>query len=162
VTSPDTKRPRPESKRPTEQVKLRLSPSAAAALRAAAAGKERTLSEHVARLVSRREASVPQDAAQVDALCTVARKLDNVLHAVHLIDSNIGKLNGRLKDLFELDYGKALAHQNEINEAIRDVRDLRSSIAPALTEIRDQLDEPGSRLTAILRTIVRKRKRDKG
>jgi hypothetical protein len=155
----ETARPYPEEKRPTEQLKLRILPADAEAIRAGAAGADLTISEYVVSLLGRRRPRfVPQDAAQVDGLCDVARKLDNVLHAVQLIDSNIGKLNGRLKDLFELDYGKALAHQDAINEAIRDVRELRSSIAPQLAEIRDRLEEPGSRLTEILRAIVRRRK----
>jgi hypothetical protein len=71
--------------------------------------------------------------------------------------SRLGRLPGRLKDLFAVDYGKAMAHQAEITETLHAVRDLRAEIMPALAEIQVAIAAPRDAVVEILKAIVVKR-----
>jgi uncharacterized protein (DUF1778 family) len=153
--------------RTTEQLKLRLSPREAESIRSAASASNKTISEYVWDLHSRRVNRTPEDSPQTDALYRVTRQIVSVLGteppAVKKLIADLGRMSGRLKDLFETDFGKALAHQDAINETLREVRAMRAVIDEALGEIRLDLAEPRDRLVEILGAIdKRRRKGDAG
>jgi hypothetical protein len=62
-----------EERRPTEQLKLRLLPAQAEAIRAAAAAEKKTISDYVYDLHAGRR--TPAELLQFDALCEVDRHL---------------------------------------------------------------------------------------
>lgn len=154
-----------EENRTTEQLKLRLSSLKANSIREAATAADETLSDYVWSLYSRIGSHLPQDPALADALYRATRQIVSVLGteppAVKKLIADLGRMSGRLKDLFETDFGKALAHQDEINETLREVRAMRVAIDQALGEIRLELAEPRDQLVEILGAIEkRRRKRD--
>jgi hypothetical protein len=152
-------------KRP--QLLLRLLPSEIESIREAASAANKTMSDYVGDLHRRRVSRIPGDSAEIDALYRVTRQivwaLGTQTPAVDKLIADLGRMSGRLKDLFETDYGKALAHQDAINETLLDVRSMRAAIDAALGEIRLELAEPRDQLVEILGVIdKRRRKRDAG
>jgi hypothetical protein len=146
-----------EERRPTEQLKLRLMPAQADAIRAAAAAEKKTISDYVYDLHAGRR--TPAELLQFDALCEVDRHLAGIPEAVRKLDADLGRLSGRLANFFTADPGKAMAHQSAINEALRAVRDLRAEVLPVLADLQVAIAEPRDRLGEILGAIVRRRKR---
>jgi hypothetical protein len=157
VTAPKTKRLRPESYRPTQQLKLRPSLSAVEKFRQDAKRGRRKLSQYFEVLVGRGERVKPEHPAELDALGDVLRKILAIPAAVRELDSDLGKMNGRLKSLFELDPGKAYAHQDEINATLFAVRDLRNAIMLALAEIESEVAESRDALARALQASSGKR-----
>jgi hypothetical protein len=152
----DTAEPEPKKKRWTREderstvvLKLRIPPTDGRAIRSAAKKAKTTISKYALRLF-RRQRDVPTEPAQLDALADVSRKLLAIPEAVRRLDADLGKMNGRLKDLFNDDPALAYAHQDEINRTLFAVRDLRAAIMPALAEIQVAIAEPRDALARML------------
>jgi uncharacterized protein (DUF1778 family) len=143
---------------PRPQLLLRLSPDEIESIRAAAKDAGQTISEYVLNLHQRRQSRTQTvDMRQFAALAEVSRNLTSIPEAVRKFDADLGRLSGRLKDLFALDYGKAMAHQAEITETLHAVRDLRAEIMPALAAIQVVIAAPRDAVVEIMEAIVVKR-----
>lgn len=123
MPTPILPRPRPESERPTEQVKLRLDAADALALRVAAAANGRTISAHVARLVatagdpeaSRREPDLIADVSQM------AARVARIPESVQRMQGELMRQGGLIKSLFvgdTLTADLAEAHARECSETL--------------------------------------------
>jgi hypothetical protein len=146
--------------RSTEQLKLRLAPAEAEAVRAAAKAADRTLSDYVLDLHHRRVSRAPVELREFDALAEIGRKLSAVPDEVRKLDADLGRLSGRLASFFTSDPGRALAHQDELNDALRAVRDLRAQVLPVLADLQVTIAEPRDQVAAVLGTIARRRRRE--
>jgi hypothetical protein len=156
TTEPKKKRWTPEDQRSTVVLKLRIPPADGHAVRAAAKKARTTISKYALR-VFRRQRDVPAEPGQLDGLADVLRKLLAIPEAVRRLDADLGKMNGRLKDLFDIDPAKAYVHQDEINRTLFAVRDMRSAIMPELAAIQVAMTEPRDLLIEMLRAASRKR-----
>ncbi len=142
----------PEEKR-LEQLKLRLTPAEAEAIRTAAARENQTLSAYVVNLHKRRRP--PAALQQFDVLVEVDRHLAEIPNAVRALDADLGRLSGRLASFFTADSGRAMAHQAEINAALLAVKDLRAEVLPKLAALQAAVAGPRDELARILTAIVR-------
>jgi hypothetical protein len=151
-------------KRP--QLLLRLLPAEIESIREAASAADKTISDYVGDLHRRRSHRAPGDSEEIDALYRVLRQIMLMLGteppAVSKLNADLGRMSGRLKELFETDYGKAMAHQEAINETLRDVRAMRAAIDVAVGEIRAELAEPRDELVEILGAIEKRRQKRSG
>jgi hypothetical protein len=156
TVEPKKKRWTREDERSTVVLKLRIPPADGHAIRVAAKKAKTTISKYALR-VFRRQRDVPTEPAQLDALGDTLRKLVAIPEAVRQLDADLGKMNGRLKQLFNDDPALAYAHQDEINETLFAVRDMRTAIMPEIAAIQSAMVEPRDLLLEMLQTADRKR-----
>jgi uncharacterized protein (DUF1778 family) len=143
-----------------EQVKLRLTVAEAESIRGAAAVAGQTISEYVVNLHERRISRTPGDLQQFAVLAEVGRRVAAIPEAARKLDADLGRLSGRLKDLFATDYGKAMAHQDAINLALRNVRALRAEVMETLSAMIEPCAEARDAVLEVMVKINRERKRD--
>jgi hypothetical protein len=93
-------------------------------------------------------------------LSEVGRRIAAIPEAVRKLDADLGRLSGRLKDLFATDYGKAMAHQDAINLALRDVRGLRADVMETLGAMIEPCAQARDAVLEVMVKINRERKRD--
>jgi hypothetical protein len=94
-----------------------------------------------------------------DALADLQRTIETIPSSVRKLDADLGRLSGRLKDLFNEHPAKAMAHQDEINAALRAVRDMRGEIMPVLTDLQATNAEPRDALDDVLAAVMPRRRR---
>jgi hypothetical protein len=148
--------------RDTEQIKLRVAPADASVIRLAAEASGITISDYLVRL-HRQQPLPPRPSGgwkTFDALENLRREVEAIPNGVRKLDADIGKLSGRLKALFDANPVNAMAHQDKINAALRDVRNLRDKIMPVLSDIQTASAEPRDRIEQVLVTIMPRRPRD--
>jgi hypothetical protein len=151
---------RTETDRDTEQLKLRLSPADAEAIRLAAKGARQTISDYVLSLHQRQPMPRPAAGWKVfDQLAELQRAVTAIPDSVRKLDADLGRLSGRLKDLFNEHPAKAMAHQDDINAALRAVRDLRAEIMPVLGDLQAAAAEPRDTIDAVLAAVMPRRHR---
>jgi hypothetical protein len=151
---------RTEEDRDTEQLKLRLSPADAEAIRLAAKGARQTISAYVLSLHQRQPMPRPAAGWKVfDALADLQRAIEAIPNSVRKLDADLGRLSGRLKDLFNEQPAKAMAHQEAINATLRAVRDLRAEIMPVLGDLQAEAAEPRDTIDAVLAAVMPRRHR---
>jgi hypothetical protein len=148
-----------ESRRSTEQIKLRLRPDEALRLRTAADTSGRTLSDFVVALLDgRNTGDHPATAADERkvALAEVSR-LANALYALaenlRLSRGDLGRGLGLMKNLFNEAAVVADRHRFAIDDAIRDVRraivradESSGTVADAVRQLRAEIEVTVRRL----------------
>jgi hypothetical protein len=152
---------RTEEDRDTEQLKLRLPPADAESIRAAARDAHMTISGYLLSVHQRQPVPRPPTGGwkTFDALADLQRAIETVPNSVRKLDADLGRLSGRLKDLFNEHPAKAMAHQDAINSGLRAVRDLRSEIMPVLADLQAANAEPRDAIDELLAALMPHRKR---
>jgi hypothetical protein len=140
---PTARRAVSEHERPTVQVKLRLSPDVAAALRVSAAQRALSQSEYVAGLVLGRNRPTDtgtQGPSAEDLLTEVSR----LAHAVHQLPAEVRRLRGELgrqgglvKHLVETEIG-AQGHLQATASAVHALTVAAVTADDALAALRDE------------------------
>ena len=120
-----------------------------------------TVSSYLLRLHQRQPVPRPPAGGWrvFDALAEVQRAIEAIPKSVRKLDADLGRLSGRLKDLFNEHPANAMAHQGEINAGLRAVRDLRNEIMPVLADVQAANAEPRELLDDALAAIMPDRSR---
>jgi hypothetical protein len=148
--------------RDTEALKLRVAPSDASTIRLAAESAGMTISDYLVHL-HRQQPLPPRPSGgwkTFDALESLRRAIDAIPGSVRKLDADLGRLSGRIKDLFDTNPVNAMVHKDAINAALRDVRNLRAEIMPVLGDIQIASAEPRDRIEEVLVTIMPRRARE--
>jgi hypothetical protein len=148
--------------RDTEQIKLRVAPVDASMIRLAAEAAGMTISDYLVRL-HQQQPLPPRPSGgwkTFDALESLRRTVEAVPGSVRRFDANLGRLSGRIKDLFDTNPVNAMAHRDAINAALRDVRNLRAEIMPVLGDIQIAIAEPRDQIEEVLVSIMPRRARE--
>lgn len=162
IRSPVTTTKWPEADRDTEQLKLRLAPANADAIRSAAKDAGLTISDYLLRL-HQQQPLPPRPAVGwkvFDALANLGRAVEAIPNSVRKLDADLGRLSGRLKDLFDANPVNAMAHRDQINAALRAVRNLRAEIMPVLEDLQAANAEPRDAIEDVLAAVIPRRPRD--
>lgn len=148
--------------RDTEQLKLRLTPADASMIRLAAEASGITISDYLVRL-HQQQPLPPRPGGgwkTFDLLESLRREVEAIPNGVRKLDANLGRLSGRIKDLFDTNPVNAMKYQDEINAALRAVRELRAEMMPVLADLQMANAEPRDRIEEVLVAIMPRRARD--
>jgi len=150
-----------ESRRGTEQVKLRLSPAAALRLRTAATQSGRTLSEFVVALLDERvaagaaDASFPPDRDALAEVSRLAHAIYSLAEEARLARGELGRSLGLVKHLFTISSEKAQVMREELSAAVLGLRDATKTADSTLLALHEHLASMRSELAAAAKRIAR-------
>jgi len=88
-------------------------------------------------------------------IASAVAALSGVPGAIRDLESDLGRLSGRLSHLFTVNYARASLHRDEIHETLFALQDLMRRVEPEIAKMSAAVAEPRTEIATVMRAIAR-------